>query len=147
MSWLMRVIGRVLGTTQTVTLACQIQDGQNGGNNNIVEQPKPVSKELKRKRSVAQRDIQAQSPKTETSCAPIRTKKSSTSGTRSATPVSQSVKPKRKPKSSVAQPITQGKSSKQEPKSAHKTRGQAGKQIVPVSKTPLHAKLKAKPKP
>lgn len=147
MSWLMRVIGRVLGTTQTVTLACQIQDGQNGGSNNTVEQPKPVNKELKRKRSVAKQDTQAQLPKTETSCAPIRTKKSSTNGTRSATPVSQPVKPKRKPKSSVAQSTTQGKLSKQEPKSAHKTRGQTGKQIVPVSKTPQHAKLKAKRKP
>lgn len=147
MSWLMRVIGRVLGTTQTVTLAYQTQDGQTGGNNNTVEQPKPVSKELKPKRSSAKQGTQAQSRKTETSCVPTPTKKSSTTGTRSATPVSQPVKPKRKPKSSVAQSTTQGKSLKQEPKSVRKTRGQAGQQVVPVSKTRLHAKLKAKPKP
>lgn len=143
MSWLMRVIGRVLGTTQTVTLACQTQDGQNGGNNNIVEQLKPVSKELKPKRSRVPQGTQGQSRKTETSCVPIPTKKSSTNGTRSATPVSQPVKPKRKPKSSVAQSTTQGKLSKQEPKSALKTHGQAGQRKTTVSKTPQPA-LQAK---
>jgi len=127
MSWLMRVIGRVLGTTQTATLACPTQDGQIGGNNNTVEQPQPASKELKPKHSNVKVAILAQSPKTETLCVPIRTKKSSTTGTQPATPVPPSAKPKRKPSKKVAPLTTVAVSSKQGKKSVPKELGQRGK--------------------
>ena len=54
-------------------------------------------------------------------------------------------KPKRKPK--AAQSTTQASSRKQEPKSVRKASGATGKQPTLVSKTPQHAKPKAKRKP
>jgi hypothetical protein len=124
MSWLMRVIGMVLGTTRTVTPVCPTQDGLTGGNNNIAEQPKPVRKELKPKRSSAKAVTQGQSRKAETSCVRTPTKKSSTTGTRQATPVPQSAKQKPKPSKKVASKGTQGKSPKQGQKPVRKATGQ-----------------------
>ena len=127
MSWLMRVIGRVLGTTQTVTLAYPTQDGLTGGNNNIAEQPKPVSKESKRKRSPARQASQDQSPKAETSCVRTRTKKSLTTGTRQAPPAPPFAKSKQKSKPKAAPKATKAVSSAKGKKSVRKTSGQAGK--------------------
>jgi hypothetical protein len=148
MSWLRRVIGTVLGTTQTVSPVCQTQDGLAGGENNTVGQPKPVRKELKPKRSNAKAVTQAQSRKAETSCVRTPTKKSLALGTQPATPVPQSAKqkPKRKPK--VAQPTTAVKLSKLVKNSAQAEHGQIGKQLkTPVRPTPQAAKSALKRKP
>ena len=141
LSTMVRVIGRVLGITPAATLAPQTQDGLTGGNNNIVEQPHFANKESKAKRSRAQQGKQAQSFKTETSCAPTRTKKSSTRGTQSATPARQPAQPKRKPAAKAAQPTTQAKSRKPAQKAAQATRGATGSQSKPTArKTRQHAK-------
>lgn len=123
MSWLMRVIGRVLGTTQTVTLACQTQDGLTGGNNNTAVEQHSANKELKPKRSNVKQGTQVKSRKQETSCVRTPTKKSSTRGTQQATPVPQSAKQKPKSPKKAAPKATQGKSSKPATKSVRKTTG------------------------
>jgi hypothetical protein len=124
MSWLRRVIGTVLGTTQTVSPVCQTQDGLAGGENNTVGQPKPVRKELKPKRSNAKAVTQAQSRKAETSCVRTPTKKSLALGTQPATPVPQFAKQKPKSSKKVASKATQVKSPKQGQKPVRKTAGQ-----------------------
>lgn len=124
MRWLITAIGTALGITRTATLVCQTQDGQNGGNNNTVEQPQPVPQESKRKRSSVKAVLLAQSPKVETLPVPIRTKKSSTSGTQPATPVRPSAKQKPKSPKKAAPKATQVKSPKRAPKAVPKTSGQ-----------------------
>ena len=124
MRWLMRVIGMVLGTTQTATPVRPIQDGLTGGSNNTVEQPKPVRKGLKQERLTAKVVTQGQSRKAETSCARTPTKKSSTTGTRQATPVPPSAKQKPKSSKKAAPKATQVKSPKQGQKPVRKTSGQ-----------------------
>ena len=127
MRWLITAIGTALGITRTATLVCQTQDGQNGGNNNTVEQPQPVPQESKRKRSSVKAVLLAQSPKVETLPVRTRTKKSSTTGTQPATPVRPSAKQKPKPNKKAAPSTTVAASSKQGKKSALKTHGQTGK--------------------
>jgi len=124
MRWLITAIGTALGITRTATLACQTQDGQTGGSNNTVEQPQPVIKESKRKRSPVRQATKGQSPKAKTSCVRTPTKKSSTSGTQPATPVRPSAKQKPKQSKKVAPKATQGKSPKLVKKAAPKTSGQ-----------------------
>jgi hypothetical protein len=141
MRWLIRAIGRVLGITQTATLACQTQDGQIGGNNNTAEQPQPVSKESKPKRKAVKAAILAPLPTTETLCVPTRTKKSSTTGTSRVTPARQPAKPKRKPAAKAAPSTTQVKSRKPAQKAAQATRGATGPQSKPTArKTRQHVK-------
>jgi len=124
MSWLKRVIGMVLGTTQSVTPVPQTQDGLTGGNNNTVEQPKPVPKGLKPKRFNAKVVTQGKSRKAETSCVRTPTKKSSTLGTQQATPVPPSAKQKPKSSKKAVPKATQVKSPKPVPKPVRKTFGQ-----------------------
>lgn len=149
LSTMVRVIGQVLDTTHRVGRVRQILTFQIGGKPSIaVEQPQPVSPELKPKRSRVKQDTQVQSPKAETLPVPIRTKKSLEAGTQPTTPVRQVAKSKPKRKSSVVQPTTQVKSRKSKPKAAQAESGVSGKQRkTPVSKTPQHAKPKAKRKP
>jgi hypothetical protein len=120
----MRVIGMVLNTTQTVTPVRPTQDGQTGGSNNTVEQPKPVRKGLKPKRSSAKAVTQGKLRKAETSCVRTPTKKSSTLGTQQATPVSPSAKQKPKSPKKAVPKATQVKSPKQGQKAVRKTSGQ-----------------------
>jgi hypothetical protein len=124
MSWLKRVIGMVLNTTQTATPVPPTQDGLIGGSNNTVEQPKPVRKGLKPKRSNAKVVTQGKLRKAETSCVRTPTKKSSTLGTQPATPVHQSAKQKPKSSKKAVPKATQVKSPKPVPKPVRKTTGQ-----------------------
>jgi hypothetical protein len=141
MSWLTGVIGRVLDIIRTAMPACQTQDGQTGGNNNTVEQPQPVSKELKRKRSSVKAAILAPSPKAETLCVPTRTKKSSMTGTQQATPARQPAQSKRKPAAKAAQSTTPAKSRKPAQKAAQAEHGALGKPSKPTArKTRQHVK-------
>ena len=140
MRWLITAIGTALGITRTATLVCQDQDGQNGGNNNTVEQPQPVPQESKRKRSSVKAVLLAQSPKVETLPVPTRTKKSLESGTQQVTSARQSkpVAQKRKPKSLVAPQDTQVKSRKPTQKIVltDKVSGQVGRpRKTPVEKS------------
>ena len=124
MFWLKRVIGMALGTTQSVTPVLQTQNGLIGGNNNTAEQPKPVRKGLKPKRSNAKAVTQGKLRKAETSCVRTPTKKSSTLGTQLATLAPQSVKQKPKSSKKAAPKATQVKSPKPVPKPVRKTTGQ-----------------------
>jgi hypothetical protein len=134
-------IGRVLGITPPATLVHLTQDGQNGGNNNTAEQPQPVSKELKRKRSPVQQATKGQSPKAETSCVRTRIKKSSTTGTQQATPARQPAKPKRKPAAKAVPSTIPVKLRKPAQKAAQAARGATGKQSKPTArKTRQHVK-------
>ena len=135
MSLLKRVIGLVLDIIHPAGRVHPMEVYQNGGDNSIVErQPQPANKELKVKPSRAKRDTQAQSSKTETSCAPTRTKKSSTPGTQSVTLAPQPAKPKRKPAAKAAPSITPAKSRKPAQKAAPAERGATGKQSKPTAR-------------
>jgi thiol:disulfide interchange protein len=139
---LKRVIGLVLGTIKAALPVRQTQDSQTFGNNNTVEhQRQRVTKGSRLKPSHAQADTQAQSRKTEISCAPTRTKKSSTLGTPQVTPAKQQSEPKRK--SLVAQSITQGKlHSKGQSQLDKQVHGK--QQAIPVF--PILRPAKSKPK-
>lgn len=147
MSWLsntVRAIGQALDITPVAMLVRQIRASLTGGNNNIVErQPQPVINELKPRRNRVRAGTQAQLPTQEISCAPTRTKKSSTTGIKQATPVRQ--QSATKPKPLVVQSTKADKSPKQEPLQA--TKSVRGKQQTTASKTPQRAKQAKKPKP
>ena len=138
----MSVIGLVLDIIHPAGRVHPTEVYQNGGDNSIAErQPQPVNKELKAKPSRAKRDTQAQSSKTETLCAPTRTKKSSTPGTPLATPAPQPVKSKPKAKRSPAQRTTQAVLPKRGQKAAQAESGATGKpRKTPASKTRQHVK-------
>jgi len=148
MSWLSntaRAIGQALDITPVATLVHQIRTSLIGGEINIAEHKHQLAnKELKAKRSRVQQGKQEQLLKTETSCVPIRIKKSLITGTQSATLApQQSVT---KPKRSIVQSTKADKLPKQEPLSAIKSvRGK--QQATPVSKTHQRAKQVKKPKP
>jgi hypothetical protein len=143
---LKRVIGRVLATIRAVLPVRQTQDSQNHGNSNTVEHKhQRATKGSRLKPSRAQAGIQAQLRKTETSCAPTRTKKLSTHGTQLAIPVPLAAPKKSKRKPSLALSTTVAPLHKHARKAAQAINGVDGKQqAIPVF--PILRPAKSKPK-
>jgi D-lyxose ketol-isomerase len=148
MQSLKHVIGMVMGTIRGALPALRTQDIQTGGNSNIAERQRQlVAQELKRKRYRAQVVTQEQSPKVETSCALIHTKKSSTLGTQQVTLAPQVALQNTKPKRSVAPSTTVAPLHKHVRKAVQVTNGDLGKlQAIPVFPILRPAKQQPKPK-
>lgn len=146
LSTMVRAIGQALGITPAVGHVPQTQDSLTGGNNSTAElQPLQLANpELKPKRSRAKQGTQAQSAKAETSRAPTRTKKSSTSGTQPATLAPQPAKSKPNSKRSPVKQDTAAQSRSKDKQPAQAECGVAGKQ--PVTRANQSSQQKPAPK-
>jgi len=121
------VFGQVVDTIRTAGPVVLLQDFLIGGNNNTVEQAKPVAQESKPKRKAVKQASQAQSPTVKTSPVRTPTKKSKVIGTSQDQLVPPSAKLKPKSSKKVAKKVTKVSSATKDKKSAPKVRGQVGK--------------------